>query len=230
LSNEDGTVWIVFNGEIYNYQELRRQLEQKGHKFVTNTDTETIVHAYEEFGEQCVTKLNGMFAFAIWDRKENKLVLARDRLGVKPLYYYFDDRCFVFGSELKAILAFPEIPKTIDLEALDTFLTYEYVPAPLSILKDIRKLPPGTLLIAKDGNVSIFQYWDLQFLETTETDDEATDHLYTLLKDSVRMRLISDVPLGAFLSGGVDSSAIVSIMSEVSSQPVKTFSIGFDDP
>src|SRR5262249_13436779 len=133
LSNEDGTVWIVFNGEIYNYQELRRQLEQKGHKFVTNTDTETIVHAYEEFGEQCVTKLNGMFAFAIWDRKENKLVLARDRLGVKPLYYYFDDRCFVFGSELKAILAFPEIPKTIDLEALDTFLTYEYVPAPLSI-------------------------------------------------------------------------------------------------
>src|SRR5262249_28120168 len=155
---------------------------------------------------------------------------ARDRLGFKPLYYYFDDSRFVFGSELKAILAYPEIPKAIDLEALDTFLTYEYIPAPLSILKDIRKLPPGTLLIAKDGNVSIFQYWDLQFLETTETDDEATDHLYALLKDSVRMRLISDVPLGAFLSGGVDSSAIVSIMSEVSSQPVKTFSIGFDDP
>src|SRR5213592_2456803 len=146
ISNEDGSVWIVFNGEIYNYPELRKELEKKGHRFSTNTDTETIVHAYEEYGNDCVKKLNGMFAFAILDLRRRKLLLARDRLGVKPLYYFLNDRCLVFGSELKAIIQHPEVPRAMDLEALDSFLTLEYIPAPLSIFQGIRKLLPGHIL------------------------------------------------------------------------------------
>jgi asparagine synthase (glutamine-hydrolysing) len=230
ISNEDKRIWIVFNGEIYNYPELRSELEKRGHRFSTRSDTETIVHAYEEYGEDCVNKFNGMFAFALWDRTNQRLVLARDRLGVKPLYYFLNDRCLVFGSELKAILEYREIPRNIDFEALNTFLTFEYIPAPLSIFKDVKKLLPGHLLILQDGEVSIRRYWDLHFspLQGSEKDYAAT--LYDLLKDSVRMRLVSDVPLGAFLSGGIDSSTIVCLMSETMDRPVKTFSIGFDDP
>lgn len=229
ISNEDGRIWIVFNGEIYNYPDLRKGLEERGHKFSTNTDTETIVHAYEEYGEDCVTKLNGMFAFAIWDRRNRKLILSRDRLGVKPLYYFLDDHCIVFGSELKAILEYREIPREIDFEALDSFLTLEYIPAPLSIFKGIKKLLPGHTLVLQDGKVSIDRYWDLRFERLEGSEEDLSQALYDLLKDAVRMRLISDVPLGAFLSGGIDSSTVVCMMSEIMDRPVKTFSIGFDD-
>lgn len=230
ISNEDGRIWIVFNGEIYNYPELRKELEQKRHTFATNTDTEAIVHAYEEYGVECVQRLNGMFAFAIWDSRERRLVLARDRLGVKPLYYFCDDQCLVFGSELKAILAHREIPRGIDLEALDTFLTFEYIPAPLSIFRGIKKLPPGHMLILQDGKASIHQYWELRYTRVRGDETELGQALADLVKDAVRMRLISDVPLGALLSGGIDSSTIVCLMSELMDRPVKTFSIGFDDP
>ena len=229
ISNEDGSIWIVFNGEIYNYPELRRELEQKGHKFSTHTDTETIVHAYEEYGENCVSKLNGMFAFAIWDDSRKKLFLARDRIGVKPLYYFFDGHRLIFGSELKAILQCKDIPKNIDHQALDAFLTFEYVPAPLSIFAEIKKLPAGHVLTFERGKVSTRQYWDLRFYSARAGEDELGETLYGLLKDAVRMRLISDVPLGAFLSGGIDSSTLVALMSELMDRPVKTFSIGFDD-
>jgi asparagine synthase (glutamine-hydrolysing) len=230
ISNEDGRVWIVFNGEIYNYLELRQELEDKGHIFTTNTDTETIVHAYEEYGEGCVNRLNGMFAFAIWDGRKEKLFLVRDRLGVKPLYYFLDDRILIFGSELKALLQYDQFPRETDLEALDTFLTFEYIPAPSSIFKNVKKLLPGHLLTVQNGKTSIRQYWDLQFSRTKGNDEDLAQALYDLLKDSVRIRLISDVPLGAFLSGGIDSSMIVCLMSELMNQRVKTFSIGFDDP
>lgn len=230
ISNEDGRVWIVFNGEIFNYAVLRKELEGKGHKFSTNTDTETIVHAYEEYGEGCVEKLNGMFAFAIWDGRHRKLFIARDRLGVKPLYYFFNDRFLLFGSELKALLEYKEVPRDVDFEALDSFLTMEYIPAPLSIFKGIRKLPPGYTLILQDRKVEIQQYWDLRFNRLTGREEDLGQALFDLLQDAVRIRLVSDVPLGAFLSGGIDSSTIVCMMSECMDRPVKTFSIGFDDP
>jgi asparagine synthase (glutamine-hydrolysing) len=230
ISNEDGRIWIVFNGEIYNFPELRVELEKQGHRFSTNSDTEAIVHLYEEYGRDCVKKLNGMFAFAIWDRRKQSLFLARDRLGVKPLYYFLDDHCLVFGSELKAILAYNEIPRQIDLEALDSFLTAEYIPAPLSIFQGIKKLPPAHTLIMREGKVSIDRYWDLEFNRSYGCEEDLCETLGELLKDAVRIRLISDVPLGAFLSGGLDSSAIVCLMSEITGRPVKTFSIGFDDP
>jgi asparagine synthase (glutamine-hydrolysing) len=230
ISNEDGRIWIVFNGEIYNYPELRKALEQKGHTFSTHTDTETIVHAYEEYGEDCVNQLNGMFAFAIWDGRCRKLLLARDRLGIKPLYYFVNDRCLIFGSELKALLQHPEVPRAIDLEALDRFLTCEYIPAPRSIFQDIHKLLPGHILMLQEGHAAIRQYWDLRFHTVEEPEAELGDALYDLLQDAVRMRLVSDVPLGALLSGGIDSSSIVCLMSEIMDQPVQTFCIGFDDP
>src|SRR5919197_54624 len=230
ISNEDGHIWIVFNGEIYNYRDLREELEKKGHRFATNTDTKTIVHAYEEYGIDCIENFNGMFAFAIWDRRDQTLVLARDRLGVKPLYYFLNDDCLVFGSELKSLLEVPEVPKSLDHEALDCFFTFEYVPAPLSIFKGIMKLPAGHILILKNGECSLHRYWDLRFRRLAGSEEDLGEALYDLLSDSVRLRLISDVPLGAFLSGGIDSSAIVYLMRERTGQPVKTFSIGFDDP
>ena len=229
ISNEDKSIWIVFNGEIYNFPQLRQELEAKGHKFRTRTDTETIVHAYEEWGIECPNRLNGMFAFAIWDDNKKQLFIARDRVGIKPLYYYADNKRLVFGSELKAILQLPEVPRQIDKRALDLFLTYEYVPAPHSILEGIRKLPAGHILLARDGRVEVQQYWDLHFSENGKEPEQTRTDLLELLQDAVKMRLISDVPLGAFLSGGIDSSAIVALMSRVMDQPVKTFSIGFED-
>ena len=161
ISNEDGCIWIVFNGEIYNFDELRTELRHKGHEFSTNSDTEVIVHAYEEYGDDCVNRLNGMFAFAIWDDRNQKLLLARDRVGIKPLYYYAGSDCVVFGSELKAILEYPGVPRDLDHAALDTFLTFEYIPAPSSIFKNIKKLKPGHLLTLQSGKVSIRKYWDV---------------------------------------------------------------------
>lgn len=229
ISNEDDRIWIILNGEIYNFPELRDELEKKGHRFSTKTDTETIVHAYEEYGEDCVHKLNGMFAFAIWDSSKQKLILARDRLGIKPLYYFLDDHCLVFASELKTILKYREIPRSIDLEALDSFFTFEYIPAPLSIFQGIKKLLPGHYMVIQGRDVSLQKYWDIQFGRFEGSEEDFCLELYDLLKDAVRMRLISDVPLGAFLSGGIDSSTIVCMMNEIMNRPVETFSIGFDD-
>ncbi len=229
IANEDKSIWIVYNGEIYNFPELRKELEAKGHIFRTRTDTETIVHAYEEWGVDCPNRFNGMFAFAIWDDRRKQLFLARDRIGIKPLYYYFDEHRLVFGSELKSIVQLPTVPRELDLEALDLFLTYEYIPAPYSILKGIRKLPPGHLLLAKEGKIETHQYWEVHFQENGRSFEDYKEELLDILQDSVKKRLISDVPLGAFLSGGIDSSTIVALMSRVMDQPVKTFSIGFEN-
>ena len=229
ISNENGKIWIVFNGEIYNFKELKAELEKAGHKFKTQTDTEAIVHAYEEYGESCVKKLNGMFAFAIWDGEKNTAFLARDRVGIKPLYYFFDKQRLIFGSELKSILQAEDIPRRIDLQALDNFLTFEYIHAPLSIFQDIKKLPPGHTLTLRNNDIWVRSYWDLEVKASGTDFIEMQQQLRELLQDSIRIRLMSDVPLGAFLSGGIDSSTIVALMSQVMTQPVKTFSIGFED-
>ncbi len=230
IANEDGRIWVVFNGEMYNYLDVRKHLERQGHVFATQTDTETIVHAYEAYGESCAEVFNGMFAFAVWDAHQQRLILARDRLGIKPLYYYEDGERLIFGSELKAILAHPEVPRQLDFEALDSFLTCEYIPAPLSIFQGIRKLSPGHVFVWDAKGSRLQPYWRLERRPLDVPEAELGEALYDLLQDAVRLRLMSDVPLGAFLSGGVDSSAIVALMSDLVDQPVKTFSIGFDDP
>jgi len=236
LSNEDGTIWVAHNGEVYNFPELREELIARGHMFSTRTDTETIVHAYEQWGEDFVQRLRGMFAFALWDEKEQKLLLVRDRLGIKPLYYtLLDDRTLVFGSELKAILVHPRVKREVEPRALDFFLTLEYIPAPLSIFRKIHKLPAGHWLAYKNGRVELKKYWDIEAAAESEGGlkeknlPDIMDKLYDLLKESVRLRLVSDVPLGAFLSGGIDSSTIVGLMRELGASPLKTFSIGFEE-
>jgi asparagine synthase (glutamine-hydrolysing) len=229
LSNEDGTLWLVFNGEIYNYRELRAQLVQQGHRFATQSDTEVIVHAYETWGTQCVNHFNGMFAFAIWDTRNQQLFLARDRLGIKPLYYYATADQLIFGSELSALLAHPATPRTLDLLALDQFLTVEYIPAPRTILQGVRKLAPGHWLRLGEDGVQVEQYWDVPLRPFLGPQSEAIATLTDLIADAVRLRLVSDVPLGAFLSGGIDSSTIVAAMSQATAQPIRTFSIGFGE-
>jgi len=224
-------VTVIFNGEIYNYRELYALLESRGHRFHTHSDTEAIVHAFEEFGPQCVEHLRGMFAFAIWDKRAQELFIARDRVGKKPLYYTVTtDGAFVFGSELKSLLEHPSVERETNPDALDAYLSFGYVPDPLSIFKDIHKLPPGHHLRFSDGRVTVEQYWDFRF-ETVEarSEEDYLEELRALLDEAVRLRLVSDVPLGAFLSGGVDSSAVVGYMSRHMSQPVKTFSIGFHE-
>jgi asparagine synthase (glutamine-hydrolysing) len=228
--NETGDFAIVFNGEIYNFQELRRTLQQKGHTFCTNSDTETILHAYEEYGEKCLQYLNGMFGFAIYDKQSGSFFLARDRIGIKPLYYYFDEKIFAFGSEIKPILEVEGTDRTVDTEALNLFLTFEYIPAPRSIFKFIRKVPPGHYLIYRPHQIEVKKYWDVELDGPKyRNEEEYAEELRGLLQDSVRLRLISDVPLGAFLSGGIDSSTVVALMAQVMDRPVKTFSIGFED-
>ena len=231
ISGEDGSVTIVFNGEIYNFRELHTLLKSRGHTFRTNSDTEAIVHAYEEFGPSSVDYLRGMFAFAIWDERKQKLFLARDRVGKKPLYYTVTDRgTFVFGSELKSLLVHPEVKRNISLEAVDAYLTLGYVPDPQCIFKDVYKLPPGHHLTFADNRITIEKYWDFNFSpDRSMTAEECISGLRELLDEAVRLRLVSDVPLGAFLSGGVDSSTVVGIMARHMGQPVKTFSIGFHE-
>jgi asparagine synthase (glutamine-hydrolysing) len=234
ISNEDGTVSIVFNGEIYNYRELQPELEARGHHFQTHSDTEVIVHSYEEFGPACVSKLRGMFAFAIWDAKKQSLFIARDRVGKKPLYYTLTpEGALIFGSELKSLLQHPSMRREINPQAIDAYLTWGYVPDPLSILKGIRKLPPGHYLTFANGRVDVTCYWDFRYEpvqgETSRRAEDYLEELRSLLSESVRLRLIADVPLGAFLSGGIDSSTIVGLMAREMSQPVKTFSIGFNE-
>ncbi len=230
ISNEDGTVWTVLNGEIYNYRELRKTLEEAGHSFSTCSDTEVIVHAYEMYADKFVEYLDGMFAIAVWDKRRQQLLLARDRFGKKPLLYAHRDSWCAFASELQALLALPEIQRDIDLAAVGSYLSYMAVPAPQTIYRSIRKLPPAHVLILKDGCASLRRYWQLSFVPKQNLSDiEAAERSVELMRDAVRKRLVSDVPIGAFLSGGVDSSAVVSLMTELSPQPVKTFSIGFDE-
>ncbi|HEY5903122.1 MAG TPA: asparagine synthase (glutamine-hydrolyzing) [Anaerolineales bacterium] len=230
IANEDESIWIVFNGECYNYPEMRAELERRGHRLVTKTDTECIVHFYEDEGEDCVRRLRGMFAFALWDDKRQRLVLVRDRLGKKPMYYTVQDGTLYFGSELSAILAaLPHRPE-IDLEALDLYLSLQYVPDPLTIYQGIFKLPPAHLLTWENGEVRTRRYWDYAYLpKWTSTEEELAEELRTRLREAVRMRLLSERPLGAHLSGGIDSSIIVALMAGLTSAPVKTFSAGFEE-
>src|SRR5215471_2715684 len=231
ISGEDGSVTIVFNGEIYNFQEIKPKLEARGHVFKTHSDTEAIVHAYEQYGPDCLKELRGMFALAIWDEKDRTLFVARDRAGKKPLYYTVTPSgTFVFGSELKSLLEHPDIERELDPKALDAYFTLGYVPDPLSIFRHIHKLPPGHYLTFTKGRVDVQQYWDFEFREGPQRSKaEYLDELRELLDESVRLRLISDVPLGAFLSGGIDSSTVVGLMARHTGRPVKTFSIGFHE-
>lgn len=229
LCNEDGTVWVVFNGEIYNYQELRDFLVSKGHTLRTNSDTEVIIHLYEEFGQDCFAKLRGMFAIALWDNRRRLLLLARDRVGIKPLYYSVGNTFLTFGSEIKAILADPEVKREIDPGMIDRFLTFLYIPGEETLLKNVFKLPPGAFLVLKNGRTSIQRYWDLHFdrpanplsLETAESE------LAALLDETVRLHMISDVPVGFLLSGGVDSTAMLSFAVAKTDKPISTYTIGF---
>src|SRR6185295_12328159 len=231
IHNEDRSVWIVFNGEIYNYRELRLELEGAGHRFYTSTDTEVIVHAYEQWGKQAITRLRGMFGLAIWDRRSRSLLVARDRIGIKPLYYAEASGRLYFASELKSLLEAPDLPRDLDVDALDHYLSFLYTPRDGSIFKSVRKLPPGHLLLWQNGKPTVEQYWQLPAAETySGSEADAVRDLRTVLCDAVRSHLISDVPLGAFLSGGVDSSLVVGLMTETSGARVKTYSIGFDEP
>ena len=231
IHNEDGSVWIVFNGEIYNFRELRRELETAGHRFYTSTDTEVIVHAYEQWGQHAIGRLRGMFGLAIWDARSRTLLVARDRIGIKPMHYAtVNGRCY-FGSEIKSLLEAPDLPRDLDAAALDHYLSFLYTPRDGSIFKSVRKLPPGHLLTWNDGRIAIEQYWQMPAEETfTGSEEDAVRQLRAVLTDAVRSHLISDVPLGAFLSGGVDSSLVVGLMAQLTSGRVKTFSIGFDEP
>jgi len=260
MANEDGRFQIVFNGEIYNYRELREELQGRGHRFRTSSDTEVIVHLYEEMGERCPERLIGMFAFAIWDTRDRALFLARDRLGIKPLFYAELPGRFLFASELKAILSQEEIRRELDPEALDHYLTFMYVPAPRTIIRGVRKLPPGNTLTLRDGRCVIRPYWELPKAEAIEPGgpfprspakagrsgaedgaqgrpfaaearamEAAAEELRALLQEAVRCRLMSDVPLGAYLSGGLDSSLVVALMSQASNKPANTFSVGFEE-
>ncbi|HXF60238.1 MAG TPA: asparagine synthase (glutamine-hydrolyzing) [Caldilineaceae bacterium] len=242
MSNEDGAVWIVFNGEIYNFQDLRAELERAGHRFRSHTDTEVILHAYEEWGDEHVQRLRGMFAYAIYDRRPHpaaastpsnqrcRILLVRDRIGIKPLFYYLNDGLFLFGSELKALLAHPGVDHTLDRSALFDYLTYLYIPAPKTAYRHIRKLPPASMLVWENGEIRHTQYWDVP-LHTPlpiHSTGEAVEAITPTLAEAVRIHLCSDVPLGVFLSGGLDSSTVTALMAQTSSGPVRTFSIGFD--
>jgi asparagine synthase (glutamine-hydrolysing) len=231
IANEDRTCWIVFNGEIYNYRDLKAELERRGHRFRTDCDTEAIIHAYEEFGSDAPKHLRGMFAFAIWDERRRELFVARDRVGKKPLLYAKTAGAFVFGSEFSALLLHPSVGREVDRGAIHDYLSFTYVPAPLTAYRDIRKLEPGhSLTLKASGEFKTERYWQPDFSKKLKiTEEEAGERALALMRDAVRVRLMSEVPLGAFLSGGIDSSAVVALMAEESSTPVKTFSIGFEE-
>lgn len=229
IQNEDGSVWVVFNGEIYNFGELRANLLRRGHRFRTNTDTEVIVHLYEEHGDDLVLHLRGMFAFALWDRNRRRGMLARDRLGIKPLHYSRVGDSLLFGSELKAVLAAGIVERELDPQALDAYFAFNYIPAPMTVYKDVRKIEPGHVLIFHDGRLENKRYWDLSFREMDERLDghEWRERFDSAIDDAVASHLVSDVPVGAFLSGGVDSSLVVALMSKHAGSPVDTFTMGF---
>lgn len=230
ISNESGDVWTVFNGEIYNYQELRSELLAKGHRFRTSTDTEVIVHLYEELGETFVQKLRGMFAIALWDENSKKLLLYRDRVGIKPLHYWFHQGALVFGSELKAVLQYPGVDTDISLQAISDYLSFLYIPSPQTIYRNVFKLSPGTFLRYENGTIELKPYWDFSFaIDHSQKEKQWVDKLRATLDETVRLHLLSDVPVGAFLSGGMDSSTIVAWMQGKGASPTKTYSMGFHD-
>jgi asparagine synthase (glutamine-hydrolysing) len=231
ISSEDGKVVTVFNGEVYNYRELREQLQSRGHTLATASDTEVIVHLYEEFGEECVQHLRGMFGFAVWDARNRKLFVARDRLGIKPLYYMHAEGRLIFGSEIKAILEHPAVQTRLNPTALSNFLSLKYVPAPQTMFEGIYALPPGCSLTCDSNGVKVRRYWDLSFANHRKTqcsEEACVEQLEALLRECVKLHLVSDVPFGAFLSGGLDSSTIVALMSQFLNEPVKTYSVGFE--
>ena len=231
MRNKKGDIWLVFNGEIYNFQELKKELEGKGHKFKGRSDTEVILHSYEQWGEDCLRKFNGMFAFAIWDEKKRQLFIARDRVGIKPLYYYFKNGNFAFSSELKSLLKYPLFEKELNRKSLYYYLLFQYVPTPYSIFENTWKLPPGHYLILKEGKIEVKKYWDVlekRRKREKKSTQEYIEEFENLLKSSVKYRLISDVPVGAFLSGGTDSSLVVASMAQLTDK-VETFTIGFEE-
>lgn len=231
MPNEDETIWLTFNGEIYNYRELKKELEDKGHRFQSRTDTEVIVHLYEEMGIECLQKLKGMFAFALWDSDQKALFLARDRLGKKPLHYAFVNGGIIFASEIKALLKHPQLSKELDLMSLNKYLTFEYIPAPASIFKEIKKLEPGHYLLYRDGQAQSRKYWDIPLVDNPigfKTEAEYVEQLREILDRAVRRRLVADVPVGVFLSGGIDSGMVAAVATRAN-QDLECFSIGFDD-
>src|ERR1700738_3315952 len=229
ISNEDGSVVTVFNGEIYNYRSLRQELQSRGHVLATDSDTEVIVHLYEECREEFVQELRGMFGLAVWDARRRKLLLARDRLGIKPLYYTELGGQLIFASEIKAILQYPGVPRRLNVGGLSSFLSLKYVPAPQTMFEDIYALPPGCALTCDSNGVQVHRYWDLSFAkrEDGRSEESYAEQLDALLRECVKLHLVSDVPFGAFLGGGMDSSTIVALMSQFLSEPVKTYSVGF---
>lgn len=232
LSNENDTVWVTFNGEIYNYQELRLKLIEKGHQFKTNSDTEVIVHLYEEYGNTCVDHMQGMFAFAIWDKNQNKLYIARDRVGIKPLYYFQSRQTLAFASELKALRTLSDAPDQLNKDAIDSFWCFNYLPGELSMFQGIRKLLPGHWIeVDSHGEINIHQYWDLQFSQNNSFGclEEASEELSDLLRKTIGMHMMSDVPVGFLLSGGMDSSAVLSYASEETDKEISAFTVGFND-
>ncbi len=230
IYNEDSSVVTVFNGEIYNYRDLTARLEAAGHTFRTHSDTETIVHAYEEYGARCVEQFRGMFAFALWDRRARKLLLARDRLGIKPLYYFYGPNFFAFGSEIKALLEIPEIPRTVDTDSLSSYLSLRYVPGPRTMFRQIYKLQPGHILTLEGQSVSVRKFWDVEFQPRDDDPNVLLEGLDRELSESVRYRLLSEVPLGVFLSGGLDSTAILAMLGRLrSAAGINTFSVGYTE-
>jgi asparagine synthase (glutamine-hydrolysing) len=233
IHNEDKSIYVVFNGEIYNFPDLKRELEKKGHTFYTRTDTEVLVHLYEEMGVKCLERLNGMFAFAIWDKKRKKMLLARDRIGIKPLYYSYNGKDIAFSSEPKALLQLPWIEGRLDLKGLSHYLSYDFIPAPYCIFEDIRKVPPGHQIIYQDGQIQCERYWDLDLSDRFNSnleEQELCELIWTEFCQGVKKRLISDVPLGVLLSGGIDSTSVLAALRHEGVDDVKTFSIGFEDP
>jgi len=232
ISNEDGSIWVLLNGEIYNYPELRKDLLERGHTLATRSDTETVVHLYEEYGENCFARLRGMFAIVLWDSRQRKLLLARDRVGKKPLFYSADRKRILFGSELKTLLAADGFSRDLDPQALSDYFSFGYIPAPKTIYRAARKVLPGHyVVVSSDGSLCEKSYWELSFQETENCSEaEWCERIRHELCEATRIRLMSDVPLGAFLSGGVDSSSVVAMMTHLMKQPVTTCSIGFDVP
>ena len=227
LFNENRDICVICNGEIYNFLKLRKDLEDKGHKFYSNSDSEVLVHLYEEYGEGFISKLNGMFAFCLWDNKNKKGLVVRDRLGIKPLYYYFKNGVLIFSSEIKSLLLDESISKELDLQALSYFLSLRFIPGPRTIIKDIKKLQSGHYIRYENKYIEIKKYWDFSFGEEKDNINKLSKELYELLEDSVEKRLVSDVPVGIFLSGGIDSSTIVQIASKLKGESISTFSVGF---
>jgi asparagine synthase (glutamine-hydrolysing) len=229
LSNEDGSVWVVYNGEIYNHAALREELEAQGHRFVTRCDTEVIAHAWEQYGPAMVERFQGMFGFAVWDARSHTLVLGRDRLGIKPLYYHWDGTRLIFGSEIKAVLASGAVSTDVNLQALYHYVGYEFVAAPDTMFRHVRKLPAGHLLLLENGTLTPRQYWDVSFAPVERTEAEEVAGVRHLLGEAVRKRLMSDVPLGVFVSGGLDSTAVLAFARDATSAPIPTFTIGYRD-